>query len=200
MFSSRDINALRPDVAANAHKLVEIAKAQGYDVLVTDTVRDEEYQINAYNNGYSKSKVPTFHSTKARLAFDVCKNVKGHEYDDDAFFTAVGKIGKQIGFSWGGDWKSFPDRPHFQWDAYGAYKDKDILNGDYPIEMPLYGERTMNILTIGSKGDAVKALQTMLKSCGYTDANGNTLDIDGDYGEKTEFAWRSYIAAWVKII
>lgn len=143
--------------------------------------------------------MPTFHGTKARLAFDFCKNVKGHEYDDDKFFAAVGEIGKKIGFTWGGDWKSFPDKPHMQWDAYGAYKDADILREDYPMEMPLYGAGgKMNVLIEGSKGDAVKHLQEMLNECGYRDSKGNELAVDGSFGPATDYAWREYLAAYIK--
>lgn len=56
MFSSRDIDALRSDVAANCRKLIELAAEQGYDVLVTDTVRDAEFQMKCYNNGTSKAR------------------------------------------------------------------------------------------------------------------------------------------------
>ena len=87
--------------------------------------------------------MPSFHSVKAGLAFDVCKNVKGHEYDDADFFARVGAVGKELGFSWGGDWKAFPDRPHFQWDAHGAYTGAMVRAGRYPPPMPVYEEETM---------------------------------------------------------
>lgn len=141
MLNSRDINRLRPDVAANCRKLIEIAAAEGWPVLVTGTVRDDEYQLKAYSNGKSKSKVPTFHSEKAGLAFDICKNVKGEEYSDMAFWSAVSRIGKTMGFEWGGDWKTIVDMPHFQWSgADHEYKAADILAGNYPPEMPFYEE------------------------------------------------------------
>lgn len=141
MLNSRDINRLRPDVAANCRKFIEIAASEGWPVLVTGTVRDDEYQLKAYNNGKSKSKVPTFHSEKAGLAFDVCKNVKGEEYSDMAFWSAVSRIGKTMGFEWGGDWKTIVDMPHFQWSGTNhEYKAADILAENYPPEMPLYEE------------------------------------------------------------
>lgn len=144
MLSSRDIDLLRPDVAANCRKLIELAKAEGFPVLVTGTVRDEEYQLYCYNNGKSKSKVPTFHSVSAGLAFDICKNVKGQEYSDNKFWECVSRIGKEIGFEWGGDWKSIVDKPHFQWSGPNhEYTSKMILRGEYPPEMPLYGEEEM---------------------------------------------------------
>ena len=75
---------------------------------------------------------------KAGLAFDICKNVRGHEYDDATFFALCGQIGKQVGFSWGGDWRKFPDRPHFQWDNHLKWTGSMILAGRYPPEMEEY--------------------------------------------------------------
>lgn len=147
MLSSRDISLLRPDVAENCRILIALAKKAGRSVLVTETVRDDEYQAYLYAQGRTRpgsiitnSPVPTFHSVKAGLAFDVCQNVKGREYNDEGFWEIVGAIGKKIGFTWGGDWKSLVDKPHFQWDAGGKYTSSMILSGQYPPEMPRYKE------------------------------------------------------------
>ena len=32
----------------------------------------------------------------------------------DAVWNEMGKIGKKYGFQWGGDWKDFVDKPHFE--------------------------------------------------------------------------------------
>lgn len=138
MLNSRDISLLRDDVETNCRRLLELCEAEGLPVLITGTVRDEEYQLQCYNNGYSKAKVPSFHSVKAGLAFDLCKNVKGQEYGDAAFFAKVATLAKSIGFSWGGDWTSIVDKPHFQWDANGSYNSSMIIAGNYPPLMPAY--------------------------------------------------------------
>ena len=147
MLNSRDIDRLRPDVAANCRKWIERCKAAGLNVLVTQTVRDKEYQESLYAQGRTKpgsivtnGRTPTFHADTAGLAFDFCKNVKGHEYDDTAFFKKAAAIAKEMGFSWGGDWKSFVDMPHIQWDNQGAWTSKMILEGKLPPDMPLWGE------------------------------------------------------------
>ena len=131
---------LRADVRVNCETFLALCEEAGLNVKVTETVRDDEYQRYLAANGYAAktATVPTFHSVKAGLAFDVCKNVKGHEYDDAAFFARCGQIAKQVGFSWGGDWKSFPDRPHFQWDEHGKYTGAMIRAGQYPPEMEEY--------------------------------------------------------------
>ena len=41
-------------------------------------------------------------------------------YDNDGFFTKVGKIGVGLGLEWGGNWKSIPDKPHFQLPDWGS--------------------------------------------------------------------------------
>jgi hypothetical protein len=148
MLNSRDINLLRSDVTANCRKLIALAKEQGLDVLVTGTVRDEEYQLYCYKKGYTNAKTPSFHSVRAGLAFDICKNVKGHEYDDDAFWTAVGAVGQKIGFTWGGAWKRVIDNPHFQWDANGTVTDAMVRSGAYPPPMPLYMTDTERYKTV----------------------------------------------------
>ena len=140
MYHSRDIADLRADVRANCIIFIDLCKEAGLPVLITETVRDDEYQRYLAANGYASKTAtrPTFHSVKAGLAFDICKNVKGHEYDDPSFFDRCGQIAKQVGFSWGGDWKSFPDKPHIQWDAHGKYTGSMILAGKFPPEMEEY--------------------------------------------------------------
>ena len=143
MINSRDLNDLRSDVAANCRTLIELCKQQGLDVLIVQTKRDNEYQAQLYAQGRTKpgsivtnAKTVSFHG--AGLAFDFCKNVKGHEYDDPAFFAGVAAIAKAMGFSWGGDWKSFPDKPHLQWDDGEKYTDAMIRAGKRPAEMEEY--------------------------------------------------------------
>ena len=155
MYHSRDIAYLRADVRANCIIFIDLCKQAGLPVLITETVRDDEYQRYLAANGYASKKAtrPTFHSVKAGLAFDICKNVKGHEYDDLSFFDRCGQIAKQVGFSWGGDWKSFPDKPHIQWDAHGKYTGSMILAGKYPPEMEEY----MDQATFNKMADAYLA-------------------------------------------
>lgn len=157
-MNSRDTNKLRPDVAANCRIFLELSNQAGFPVLITGTVRDDEFQLQCYKNGTGGKPPATFHSVKAGLAFDICKNVKGQEYNDPTFWKGVSKIGKKIGFTWGGDWKSFPDKPHFQWDAYGKISGSDIRAGKYPPKMPLYKEEDMTAEQTQVMID--KALQT----------------------------------------
>lgn len=176
MLNSRDIDKLRADVADNCRVFLAICKEEGLPVLVTQTVRDAEYQAALYAQGRTKpgsivtnQKTPSFHSEKAGLAFDICKNVKGHEYDDLAFFNRCGEIGQKVGFSWGGDWLSLQDKPHFQWDAGGKYTAAMVRAGKLPPAMPKYVEvkKTM------TKDEAKRVLKT---KAGLSDATITYLD------------------------
>ena len=179
MLNSRGIDRLRSDVAANCRVFLDLCKAAGLPVLVTQTVRDAEYQASLYAQGRTKpgsivtnQKTPSFHSDKAGLAFDIAKNVKGHEYDDLAFFNRCGEIGKKIGFSWGGDWLSLQDKPHFQWDDHGQYTAAMVRAGKLPPAMPLY-QMQQEVQKAMTKGEAKSVLKT---KAGLSDATITYLD------------------------
>lgn len=138
MANSSKISDLRPDVAQNATIFVSLCRAKGLNVKITQTMRDDAYQKTLYQKGYAKTPYTTFHGKG--LAFDICKNVRGHEYDDLDFFAQCAKIGKRMGFTWGGDWKKFPDRPHFQWDEHKKYSGTMVRAGKLPPTMPRYEE------------------------------------------------------------
>ena len=176
MLKSRDISRLRSDVAANCQAFIQQCADEGLPVLVVETVRDLEYQASLYAQGRTKQgkivtnqKTPSFHWDKVALAFDICKNVKGHEYDDADFFRRCGVIGKKMGFTWGGDWKSLPDRPHFQWDDCGRYTATMVRKGNLPRMMPLYKE-VDNAMT---KDEAKRILKA---KAGLSDATITYLD------------------------
>lgn len=191
MLNSRDISLLRDDVEANCRKWLELCKANGLNVLVTQTVRDREYQESLYAQGRTKpgkivtnGRVPTFHSEKAGLAFDFCKNVKGHEYDDNAFFAKAAALAKGMGFSWGGDWKSFKDMPHIQWDNHGEWTSAMIRAGKLPPKMPLWGEKEEeNEVRYNTVAEcpswAQKTIQKLIDK-GYLTGDGEGLDLSHD--------------------
>ena len=161
MRHSRDIDDLRADVAANCRVLLALAEKQGLRALVTETVRDSEYQKMLAKKGYAAAGAvtPSFHADHAGLAFDICKNEKDHAYDDPAFFARMGELGKKVGFSWGGDWRSFPDRPHFQWDAGGTYTSAMVRARRYPPPMPRFEEEEMTQQEFNERMEAyLKAL------------------------------------------
>ena len=194
MLNSRDVALLRDDVEQNCRKWLERCEAVGLNVLVTNTVRDKEYQEYLYAQGRTRpgsivtnGRTPTFHADTAGLAFDFCKNVKGHEYDDTAFFHKAAAIAKEMGFSWGGDWKSFVDMPHIQWDNGGEWTSQMILAGKLPPTMPLWGaendaeeESEVRYNTMAEcPAWAQKTVQKLIEK-GFLTGDGQKLDLSHD--------------------
>lgn len=194
MLNSRDIHRLRPDVAANCRKWLERCGAAGLNVLITNTVRDQEYQEALYAQGRTKpgsivtnGRVPTFHADTAGLAFDFCENVRGHEYDDEGFFKKAAAIAKEMGFSWGGDWKSFPDSPHIQWDNGGVWTSAMIRAGKLPPEMPLWDaenneqeESDVRYNSVNDCPDWARNTIQKLVDQGCLNGDGEGLDLSHD--------------------
>lgn len=154
MLNSRDISLLRPDVAAACKRVTAQAKAQGITIIITSTVRDDEYQAVLYAQGRTEpgsivtnSKYATFHGREVGLAFDFCpvdieENCLWSRTD---LFSAVGAIGKSLGLEWGGDWKSIVDMTHLQWSGYKhELSGEDIRAGKRPPEL-IIKEETMTV-------------------------------------------------------
>ena len=182
MLNSRDTDRLRPDVATACRKVISLSKDKGIDIMITSTVRDDEYQAQLYAQGRTMSgpivtnaKQPTFHWDKAGLAFDFCPvDEKGaclwHRTD---LFNAVGAIGKSLGLEWGGDWKSITDLPHLQWSGYNhELTGGDIRAGKCPPELiikedkPMERQEAIDILfekgIINSKDYWLKVCDTLI--------------------------------------
>lgn len=144
--ANRNIDALL-EVAQKACRLfLEECEKEGLNVCITETYRSQERQNYLYAQGRTREgKIVTWtkksrHTSK--LAWDICKNVKGQEYSDNTFFMKCGAIAKKLGITWGGTWKE-RDLPHFEVDKGWKYegdevieKDKVIVNGkEYEVNM-----------------------------------------------------------------
>lgn len=122
---ARGIEKLHPNLIPICNEFVLRCRAAGLPVLITETLRTKAEQDALYAQGRT---APGSIVTNARyprsahcwgVAFDFCRNVKGREYDDsDGFFAKCGAVGKALGLTWGGDWKSFVDKPHLEMPEY----------------------------------------------------------------------------------
>lgn len=122
MINSRDINMLNPAVKQKAQQLISECQKQGVDLLITSTLRDDEAQAVLYAQGRSTpGRVVTnakpgesFHNYG--MAFDVVPLVHGKAvWDDNVLWGKIGGIAEGIGLEWGWRWKSFQEKPHFQY-------------------------------------------------------------------------------------
>lgn len=127
----RGIDKLHPELQVCVNKFLEECKSKGLNVCITETLRTQEEQEALYAQGRTKpGKIVTncrgFQSPHCwGVAFDFCRNVKGKEYDNsDKFFNYVGEIAKTIfdnteyDLFWGGDFKTFVDKPHIEMKKY----------------------------------------------------------------------------------
>ena len=108
MYHSKDIADLRADVRRNCVIFLDLCKEAGLPVLVTETVRDDEYQRYLARMGYAAKTAtrPTFHSIKAGLAFDICKKVKGMSTTTRRSLPAAGRSASRSAFRGAGTGKN----------------------------------------------------------------------------------------------
>jgi peptidoglycan L-alanyl-D-glutamate endopeptidase CwlK len=126
MINSRSLSDLFEPVAHQASSLIELAKAEGIDLIITSTLRDFEAQAALYAQGRTTpghivtNAQPGDSAHNYGLAFDVVplrngKPVWGTSTDVDlALWTRIGELGESIGLEWAGRWRSFREYAHFQ--------------------------------------------------------------------------------------
>ncbi|MBN2664518.1 MAG: M15 family metallopeptidase, partial [Bacteroidales bacterium] len=125
--NEQKIKQLHPKLRFKARKFISNAKRKGYDLRITESLRTFDRQNNLYAQGRTTSgQIVTnakagssFHNYG--LAIDVVDRKNGYNTN----WAEIGKIGKKAGFTWGGDWQGFTDRPHFQIDL--GYKISELL-------------------------------------------------------------------------
>lgn len=118
---SREIGDLEPETRRMCVEFLAECEAAGLLVKITHTLRTMEEQAHLYAKGRT---LPGPQVTKAKpgqsphnygMAFDVAFEGKTpYPKETDPRWEQLGKIGEMVGLKWGGRWKGFPDRPHFE--------------------------------------------------------------------------------------
>jgi len=110
------IRVIGPDteMMKKADTLVEIMGLINKPIRVTEAHRNCKRQNELFN------QIPKVTNAKCGesyhnygLAFDVVFRETGYNAPE-ADWQLLGTIGKALGLNWGGDWKGFVDRPHFE--------------------------------------------------------------------------------------
>jgi peptidoglycan L-alanyl-D-glutamate endopeptidase CwlK len=147
---SRDTKDLLPLVARKAKEFQKLALANGVDFIITCTYRSIEEQNALYNQPFDKidndkdgmidesdEKVTqakggqSFHNH--RVAFDIVPILNGKaQWNNDALWSKLGKLGQSIGIEWGGSWTNFKDKPHFQ--IIQGYSFTDFTKGKVDLK------------------------------------------------------------------
>lgn len=110
---------LQPLVAIKVDKVIATMAMMGHPVRVTDGYRSFERQDELYAQGRTTPGIKvtnarggeSFHNYGCAVDFVFVKEGYGASKE---LWETLGQVGKSQGFSWGGDWKKFPDRPHFE--------------------------------------------------------------------------------------
>lgn len=74
---------------------------------------DHDGQIDEANEKVTNAKAGSSYHNFG-LALDVVEIKNGKALWTNPNWSKIAALGKSIGFEWGGDWKSFKDKPHFQ--------------------------------------------------------------------------------------
>lgn len=110
-----------PEAAQKAEELRAMAEAEGIRLRITSTFRTRDEQAQLYAQGRTTpgsivtNAPPGTSRHESGRAFDVVPlNVEGQPEWGSPQWERVGAMGRSLGLEWGGDWKTFKDRPHFQ--------------------------------------------------------------------------------------
>lgn len=122
-IDSRSLEDLEPKTRALAKRFVEEAERAGFRVLVYSTFRNAAKQAQLYNQGRTApGKVvtnarPGYSWHNFRRAFDFVPLTKtgAADWGNLSAYNTLGALGKSLGLTWGGDFKSLVDRPHFEY-------------------------------------------------------------------------------------
>lgn len=129
------IDLLEPTVRTKVQSIIADAKAHGFDCMVFETYRSQARQKQLFDQGATELKKVGVHHYG--LACDIVKSVNGQpSWKGD--FSLLGRLAKQYGLIWGGDWgrpdlpHSFVDEVHVQWCSLN--RQAALFRGEwYPV-------------------------------------------------------------------
>ena len=114
------INTLHPMIREAAMKFINAVESElDIKLRVTSGLRTYKeqnalYAISRTTPGTRVTNAPGGHSShNFGLAMDVVEIQGPKAIWDNPNWGKIAAIGKKHGFKWGGDWKSFKDKPHF---------------------------------------------------------------------------------------
>lgn len=196
---------LADSTKAAALKWYEYLVAENIDVLIYETIRTEAQQRENVAKGASQT-MRSYHLVGQALDF---VPVKGKDtlwngYGAADIKKAVAKA-KALGFEWGGDWKTFVDKPHLQFnykgygtDTFGKTPAKTgTATKPVKTSAPKTSSKKLTVPTgvirQGARGTAVTQLQNALAAVYfYPNKGAKNNGIDGIYGPKTANAVKRF--------
>lgn len=125
MINSRKLEDLLPPVRERVERMIAACDAEGIDLLVTSTYRDNASQEALYAQGRTApGRIVTnarsgqsYHNYRCAVDVVPIRNGKAIWNAKDPIWQRIGALGKAAGLEWAGDWKRFKEFPHFQYTA-----------------------------------------------------------------------------------
>lgn len=116
------LRGTHPNLQTKAVTLLEMAKADGITLLITQGLRTFAEQGALFKK---RPKVTNARGGQSMhnygVAFDVAVMVNGKISWDEKLYRGLGKYADAVGLDWGGRWR-FVDYPHFQLKGLPNYK------------------------------------------------------------------------------
>jgi hypothetical protein len=121
-ITSQRIATLHPLIISRVAEFINEADRLGIRLRITSAYRSFAEQDALFAQGRTQPGNIVTNACGGEsihnfgLAFDVVPMVNGQP-DWNGNWSFIGTLGKSFGFTWGGDWQTFPDRPHFEMDV-----------------------------------------------------------------------------------
>lgn len=120
-INQNKLSGVKPILKDKVLKLIELAKAENVILVVTYGKRTYAEQKKLYDQGRTKSgniityKKPGTSKHEFGDAADIVFWVNGKpSYAESNDWKLIGRLAAKVGLKWGGNWKSFKDRPHVE--------------------------------------------------------------------------------------
>jgi len=133
-INSRLLEDLHPTLMRGVRELMRRMAQAGFPhVGISSTYRNNAHQEYLFAQGRTRPG-PIITNARGgqsihnyRLAFDIFQNIRGKEWNNPRFFETAGRLWRDMGGEWGGDWIGFVDRVHMQYT--GGLTLRDLQNG-----------------------------------------------------------------------
>ena len=148
---TKNIGALSPEMAKRVNAFLNDPRVKGQGVSIRESVRSPAVQL-AYYSKSRASKDTTDQLMKiagfpagakfwgGEVSNPVTWTIASNHFDGNAVdlepgkigYDRLGKIAKEYGLEWGGDWAGHADKPHFQLDK----NVKNIVDDAWRVDQP----------------------------------------------------------------
>lgn len=194
------LDGLQPDARSKALAAFNQGRQEGLSIMVTSALRTFKEQAELYAQGRTKpgkgivtnaEPGESYHNFGLAFDFVVMEGPKAIWNQNNPQWKRFVQIAKAHGLDWGGDWKKFPDYPHFQLKGAPTLPS---LRARFPqgfkpgvnVAVATWVPRDQRPLKKGDKDGSKKLVSQLQKRLG--------IKADGYFGDNTEKTVRKWQA------